>query len=188
MNCSEATLHLDQVRHGDLPESLDVPVRQHLETCAACTERMSDDSLLAHLLRERSDEVAAALPPGFSARVMEALPPREERMGANRRRLFQVFAVGVLGTVAVAAAVVLPIHFSQKSASEAASLAAENEAEIHLLEVSSPETHPLVFKTDDGRTVIWMISDTEFDTEFRNDLNDASTPASTDSPGTLPQK
>jgi anti-sigma factor RsiW len=176
MNCSEAISHLDQARGGEVADS----VRQHLETCATCTGRMRDDSALARLLRERSDAVAAELPPGFSARVMQGLPPIEARAGANRRRLFQVFVFGALGTAAVAASVILPIHFNQKSAAETASLAAENEAEIHLLEVSSPETHPLVFKTDDGRTVIWMISDSEF--------NEAGSPAASEAQGDAPQK
>jgi len=179
MNCSEAVLHLDQVRHGDLPPELVDSVGEHVAGCTACTARIREDGAVARLLRERSDALAAGLPPGFSARVMESLPELEGR-ASNRRRLFQVFAFGVLGTAAVAAAVILPIHFSQRSALEAASLAAENEAEIHLLEVSSPETHPLVFKTDEGRTVIWMISDTEF--------NEAATPASADSQGSSPQK
>jgi anti-sigma factor RsiW len=180
MNCSEATLYLDQVRHGDLPGALTDSVLSHVASCPACTERMREDAALARLLRERSDEIAEALPAGFSARVMAGLPPSEQRVVGGRRRLFQVFAFGVLGTAAVAAAVILPIHFSQKSAAEAALIAAENEAEIHLLEVSSPETHPLVFKTDEGRTVIWMISDTEF--------NEAGTPAPTDPQGSSPQK
>jgi anti-sigma factor RsiW len=177
MNCSEATNLLDQLRHDDLTSSLEKDVQTHLASCPACADRMRDDAALAVLLRQRSDEIAKELPAGFSARVMAALPPGEAHRIDYRLR-FRVFALGALAIAAVAAAVILPLRFSQKSAAEAASLAAENEAQIHLLEVRSPETHPLVFKTGEGRTVIWMISDTEF--------NEARAP--TESQGASPQK
>jgi hypothetical protein len=38
----------------------------------------------------------------------------------------------------------------------------ENEAHVHRLSVDSDGTHPVVLQTAEGRTVIWMISDSQF--------------------------
>jgi predicted anti-sigma-YlaC factor YlaD len=180
MTCNEAATLLDPFRHGDLSGSQAASVQQHLDACPSCMERFKDQDALARLLRLRSDEVETALPPGFSRRVLEALPRGREVNAFGGRGPFRIFVLGALATAAIAAAVILPIRYGRHSALEAASLAAENEAQIHRLEVGSEETHPLVFKTAAGLTVIWMISDTEF--------NQAGAPAPTDSRGTLPQK
>jgi hypothetical protein len=132
------------------------------------------------LLREALDASASALPAGFSDRVMGEIRDRSRsRVRVERRpslleRLDALFgswrwvALGGLAVAAAIATVVLPLVNANRvtpaplNEAERESLRQENEAHIHRLSVESSGTHSVVMQTDEGRTVIWMISDSQF--------------------------
>jgi anti-sigma factor RsiW len=152
----------------------------HLPGCSACRARLADAQALNSLLREAFDLSTARLPEGFADRVMTDIaghsPARAkiEKRGAAPgwwESLFAEWRWFVLGGLAVAAAVatvVLPAmqgsHDAVTPTSEAEQevLRQENEAHVHRLSVDSAGTHPVVLQTAEGRTVIWMISDSQF--------------------------
>jgi anti-sigma factor RsiW len=152
----------------------------HLPGCSDCRARLEDANALGALLREAFDSSAEPLPAGFSDRVMGEIRDRsrsrariEERRSILERldSLFGSWRWVALGGLAIAAAiatVVLPLLSANRDTpaplneAERESLRQENEAHIHRLSVESPGTHSMVLQTAEGRTVIWMISDSQF--------------------------
>lgn len=166
LECNEVRSGLDDHRRGDLPAEDRAAVDWHLRGCAGCAAALADAQALGGLLRLRVDLLAEdGLPKDFTARVMAALPPSPTSLGARLARIWRERRSLLLGGLVLAslcAAVVLPLVLRRdRAGSSLASEMAENEAHIHKLEVQSPDSHPVVFQNSEGRTVIWVVSDTE---------------------------
>ena len=76
-------------------------------------------------------------------------------------------ALGGLALAAAIATVVLPLLSAGRdpgplNEAQQQQLREENEAHVHRLSVESSDTHTVLLQTAEGRTVIWMISDSQF--------------------------
>ncbi len=153
MECRQARVAIDPYRDGELAAAERAALEGHLASCPACASLLADRQALGGLLRLRAEAIGEELPAGFSARVLAALPPPRRRrasLGLPGKILVGLFAAGT-----VAAAVLLPVLGTSVRLHRAA--AAENEAHIHRLSVSSPGAEPLVFQNDLGQTVVWVV-------------------------------
>ena len=163
---------LSGLRDGRLSPADDQLAQAHLATCGVCRARIEDLSALGSLLTDRRELAASELPAAFSARVMSLLTAAQapaqgvgdrlrEFLGRRKEQL-------ALGLLALAAAAALAIVFfpSLRSASDQKQEAVENEAQIHSLELSSPDvdaergddSHAVVLQSAEGNTVIWVFS------------------------------
>jgi len=167
-------------RDGELSPAEREAFAGHLPGCSSCRARLDDAKALALLLREVVELSAGPLPSGFADRVMGDIrrrPPAPVSVKDEARAqpwsdwLFggwRWLAVGGLALAAAVATVVLPMLSASRNTlapldeAEQAVLRQENEAHVHRLSVDSAGTHSVVLQTAEGRTVIWMISDSQF--------------------------
>jgi anti-sigma factor RsiW len=174
-HCQRTTLDVLLYRDGAISNEEQQAFERHLPACASCRARLQDATAMASLLRDVF-EASPPVPPGFSDRVMREIE-RRERPAARPvdttswwRSLvenWRWFALGGLAVAAAAATVVLPTLTMGRGApgsmdAQQRQLREENEAQVHRLSVDSEGTHPVVLQTAEGRTVIWMISDSQF--------------------------
>ena len=167
-------------RDGRLSPSEQGAFADHLPGCTSCRARLDDAMALDALLSEAFDLSTGQLPEHFADRVMmnsarhsparAAIGKPSGTPGWLETLLteWRWFALGGLAVAAAVATVVLPAmrasHDVPTPVSEAEQevLRQENEAHVHRLSVESPGTHTVVLQTAEGRTVIWMISDSQF--------------------------
>jgi len=153
-------LDLSRYRDGELPAARLAELEKHVEGCEECRFRLADVSALGRLLNDRV-LLAEGLPADFAASVMAKLPPSRPRrtLAAILERLFpprRELALGLIG-LAVAASLAIVFAPSLRSQGDRLEETTENEAEIHSLDVSSPDRSAIVFDSADGNTVIWMV-------------------------------
>jgi len=137
-------------------------VEGHLRDCEVCRSRLADAEALSRLLNDGLARSARELPANFAARVMSQLPVRKARLSpleallgwARERR--QALALGLLGAAA-AASLILVFAPSLRNREGLPEETAENEAQIHSIEVSSPDRSAVVFESAEGNTVIWVM-------------------------------
>jgi len=164
-------------RDGELSPFDQEAFGRHLPDCPSCRGRLLDANALGSIVRQAFEQTDLSLSEGFANRVMEevrrrALQPTRTHGAQPEIPWLQAliagwrwFAVGGLALAAAAAAVLLPMRSASRGSpaeAEQAALQQENEAHVHRLTVESADTHPMVMQTAAGRTVIWMISDSQF--------------------------
>lgn len=166
--CDIEQLQLHRLHDGEVLANEASALRGHLATCARCTAGLADLDTLAELLIDQRHEAKLDLPPGFATRVMAALPtdtgrqPWLEALWASFRDHRDGWAVGLIGA-ALAASLLVVTAPGLRNRDEHAQEAAENEAQIHSLEVSSPDQQAVILQSAEGNTVIWLISPSEGD-------------------------
>jgi anti-sigma factor RsiW len=164
-------------RDGELAPLEQEDFARHLPDCPSCRGRLLDANALGSIVRQAFEQTDVSLSEGFTDRVMKEVrrrSPQPTRTWSPQPEVpwlqgllagWRWLAVGGLALAAAAAAVLLPLrsasHGSPAEAEQAA-LQQENEAHVHRLTVESPDTHTMVMQTAAGRTVIWMISDSQF--------------------------
>jgi len=152
---------LSRYRDGEMTPHELAELRQHVEGCERCRLRLADGAALSLLLADRFLRSEDRLPPSFVASVMSRLPPARPRrslleslaaLRLHRRELtFGLVGAAVLASLAV---VFAP---SLRSQDDRLQETTENEAQIHSIEVTSPDRSAIVFDSAEGNTVIWMV-------------------------------
>jgi anti-sigma factor RsiW len=176
--CQRSTRDVLLYRDGELSPSEQEAFASHLPACSNCRARLEDAASLALLVRDAFEGSVGPLPAGFTERVMGEIQgaarspvatPRKQRPRVESPfRDWRWVFLGGLALAAAVATVMLPMLANKRAVPSLASdpeqtlLREENEAHIHRLSVDSPDTHSVVLQTAEGRTVIWMISDTQF--------------------------
>jgi len=153
-------LDLSRYRDRELPPSRMGECETHLQGCETCRMRLEDASALGRLLMDRLLS-AEELPSNFAASVMAKLPadPPSRGLAAILERLLpprRELALGLIG-LAVAASLAIVFAPSLRSQGDHLEETTENEAEIHSLDVTSPDRSAIVFDSAGGNTVIWMV-------------------------------
>jgi anti-sigma factor RsiW len=159
--CQVSGLELSRYRDRELPAAQTAELAKHVEGCERCGLRLADASALGRLMGERRVQLERELPPAFAAAVMARLPLIEPRRSliARLRALVpprRELTFGLIG-LAVAASLAIVFAPSLRSSDDHLEETTENEAQIHSLEVSSPDRSAVVFDSADGNTVIWMM-------------------------------
>jgi anti-sigma factor RsiW len=176
LECRTARRGMGPYRDGELPPAERLALEAHLAACPDCSASLADAQTLGGLLRLRAEALAEDLPPGFSARVLAALPVESPGLLAAWLRFWRArlpLVVGLLAAAAAVAAVLVPLIGGGRGARSSG--AAENEAHIHRLAVQSPGAKPLVFQNDLGETVIWVVPEAASGAETGGSLPEGST-------------
>jgi anti-sigma factor RsiW len=160
--CLVTAAELGRFRDGEMSAPEASSFRVHVDECPRCQVRLARADLLGELLRAHRAQMAEQLPANFTERIMSLLPARQPR----RRWLAEIkafvdarrtaLAIGLLGA-AVAAALTVVFLPSLRDGDDRAQEEAENEAQIHRIEVSSPDQTAVVLESAEGNTVIWMV-------------------------------
>ncbi len=168
-SCTISRATLGRFRDAELEAAEEAALAAHVSSCGRCQGYLADLELIGDLFSARRE--AVALPAGFSERVLAALPPSSagvpaapgvlERWAAVIAAHRDAFALALFG-VGVAAALLVVFTPGLRSDGSAGSSqdriqeAAENEAQIHSLEVT--DQNAVVLRSAEGNTVIWAVS------------------------------
>lgn len=167
--CPISSAELSRYRDRELPPTQLAAVAEHIDGCGTCQARLADAIALNQLLVEQFRQSELELPVDFVAGVMSNLRPAG--LGATEKRPTQrppqwitalvarrrrVLTFGLIGA-AVAASLAIVFVPQLQSHDDRLEEATENEAQIHSIEVSSPDRSAVVFESSEGNTVIWMV-------------------------------
>jgi anti-sigma factor RsiW len=134
---------------------------EHVAGCERCKLRLADAASLSRLFSDQFQQIEQELPRDFAASVMSrvrAAQPRRSWLESlvallpPRREL----TFGMIG-LAVAASLAIVFAPSLRSQDDRLLETTENEAQIHSIEVTSPDRSAVVFDSAEGNTVIWMV-------------------------------
>jgi anti-sigma factor RsiW len=169
-SCQTSSLELGQFRDGALPSADTARIAAHAESCQRCQGRLADMETLGELLTERRALLGAELGPNFAANVMRLLPePRatstwSEWLAATVRGHRDAFVFSLLA-VGVAAALLVVFAPGLRSEADRNQEAAENEAQIHQLDVAGTDQSAVILQSAEGNTVIWLVPAAEAEEE-----------------------
>lgn len=169
--CTITAETLARFRDGVLSESELRAVQDHLAPgCARCSNRLADASALDSVFGSLTSRWDGELPPDFSARILSVLPVLVAPVspGARLRAFVKAHTEAlVFSLLGAAAAAVLAVVFAPglQSQGDRAESSAENEAQLHRLEVTSPDENALVLQSAEGNTVIWVVPHAEDDAD-----------------------
>ncbi len=165
--CHVQALLLSRYRDGELTAGELAELGQHVDGCEGCQLRLADGAALSRLITDQFLRSEDGLPASFAATVMSRLPPlRPARswleslralLPPRRELTFGLVGAALLASLAVVFAPSLRSqddHFQETT---------ENEAQIHSIEVTSPDRSAIVFDSAEGNTVIWMVPSGEGD-------------------------
>jgi anti-sigma factor RsiW len=163
--CHISGLELSRYRDRELSPASTAELELHVEACETCQLRLADAAVLSRLLSDQFLQAEQALPRGFASGVMARLPQPRRTLIASLRAWMpprRELTIGLLGMAAVAS---LAIVFapSLRSRDDHLQETTENEAQIHSLEVSSPDRSAIVFESSEGNTIIMMVPSAEED-------------------------
>jgi anti-sigma factor RsiW len=164
--CHVSGLELSRYRDGELPTANLAELGKHVEECEACQLRLADSAVLSRLLSEQFLQSEHALPPGFTAGVMARLPQPRPTLVASLRAWLprrRALSFGLIGVAAAAAALAIVFAPSLRNPDDHLQETTESEAQIHSIEVTSPDRSAIVFESAEGNTVIWMVPSAEED-------------------------
>jgi len=163
--CHVSGLELSRYRDRELSSANLAELEKHVEGCGSCQLRLADSAVLSRLLGAQFLQAEHALPPGFARGVMARLPQPPPTLIATLRAWLPPRRALTLGLVGVAAAASLAIVFapSLRNQDDHLQETTENEAQIHSIEVTSPDRSAMVFESAEGNTVIWMVPSTDED-------------------------
>src|ERR1700678_3350157 len=163
--CQTTGLELSQYRDREGSPVKLAELAEHVGACEKCKLRLADAASLSGLLEERFLQIGQELPASFAATVMARLPaPRPRRSWlASLVAIFprrRGLTFGLIG-LAVAASLAIVFAPSLRSSEDHFQETTENEAQIHSIEVTSPDRSAIVFDSAEGNTVIWMVRSEE---------------------------
>jgi anti-sigma factor RsiW len=163
--CHISGLELSRYRDRELSSANLAELEKHLEGCESCQLRLADSAVLSRLLSDQFLQAEHALPPGFARGVMARLPPPRPTLVASLRAWLpprRALTLGLMG-VAVVASLAIVFAPSLRNQDDHLQETTENEAQIHSIEVTSPDRSAMVFESAEGNTVIWMVPSAEED-------------------------
>jgi anti-sigma factor RsiW len=159
--CHVSGQELSRYRDREGSASLLAQLEEHISGCESCKLRLADAAVLSRLFGDQLQQIEQELPRDFAASVMSKLGAAEprrswlDRLAAllpPRREL----TFGLIG-LAVAASLAIVFAPSLRSQDDHLLETTENEAQIHSIEVTSPDRSAVVFDSAEGNTVIWMV-------------------------------
>jgi anti-sigma factor RsiW len=166
-SCHVSGLDLLRFRDGEATPAQTAEFEKHVEGCENCRLRLADAWALSRMITARLVELEHEVPVGFASSVMARLPGSKPRRGWVERLQFLIpprreLTFGLIG-LAVAASLAIVFAPSLRSHDVHLEETTENEAEIHSLEVSSPDRSAIVFDSAEGNTIIWMVPSADED-------------------------
>jgi anti-sigma factor RsiW len=164
--CNINRSDLSGLRDAELNAVRSRELATHVEGCPRCQGELADMDALGELLVAQRAAYSSELAPDFASSVMASLPAAGSarptwagRWAALVQRHRDALAFSLLGA-AVAASLVVVFAPGLRTGSRVEE-AAENEAEIHQLDVSGTDQNAVVLQSAEGNTVIWLVSPSE---------------------------
>ena len=110
MNCEDFENNVNDLAREQLMEAgIRAEALVHRDECAACAERLAEESALSFKLRVLAADVEAGEVPVLGEKVLAALRERQSPLVVETRRRFRVWAIAATASAAVAALILVAI-------------------------------------------------------------------------------